>query len=285
MCLEAMTRTELAYFGKPGSFTHLVAKKITLGSKSKLVSKGTVQEVFEYVKSRKTRAGIVPIENSSGGMIPDTVDNLVSEHNDLVIQEEYSLNVRLALLGKKRQVIKKIYSHFAPLDHCAKWLKKNYPDAAPIIVESTTAAAMRAAREKNAAAIAPQSAAKKYKLDVIYFPINAEVRNLTQFFVLGHESAGRAATEPAQETSLSVVLKNKVGSLYHFLKPFADNALNLKRIMSRNIIGQPNTYIFFVGVEASIDNPAMKVAMEEAHSHCSEIRVLGSYPVYPPFES
>jgi chorismate mutase / prephenate dehydratase len=279
-----MNSTELVYFGKPGSFTHLVAQQIS--PKARLISKGTVQEVVDYVQKKKSRRGIVPIENSSGGMIPDTVDHLVSEENrKLMIQEEYALNVRLALLGKKKdRLLKKVYSHFVPFHHCGKWLKENYPDVEQVVVESTSAAALSASQEKYAAAIAPQSAAVDYQLDILHFPINADVRNLTQFFVLGHGS-NKKTKKSKEETSLSVVLKNEIGSLCHFLKPFALHGINLKRITSRNVMGQPNTYIFFVGIEAGMKDKGMIKAMDAARNHCSKIRVLGSYPVYPPFES
>jgi len=275
-----MPPNELVYFGKPGSFTHIVAKQI-VGSE-KLVSRETVQEVFDYVKQDKSRRGIVPIENSSGGMILDTVDNLVAEDLDLKIQEEYAINVQLSLLGKKGASIRKIYSHFAPFHHCDKWLKENYPDAERVVVDSTSAAAQHAAHDKHAAAIAPARTAPEYRLDVIHSGIANDISNVTQFFLLGH---AKSASKDIKETSLSVVLKNEVGSLCHFLKPFATESINLKRIMSRPIVGQPNNYVFFVGIEASTNETPMKKAMEEARRHCTEIRLLGSYPVHPPFES
>jgi chorismate mutase/prephenate dehydratase len=274
-----MSDTELVFFGKPGSFTHIVAEQIA--GNSKLVSRDTVTEVFDYVKKNKSRRGIVPIENSSGGMIEQTVDNLVND-SGLVIQEEYAINVKLALLGKKGRPIKKIYSHFAPFHHCQKWLKNNYPDAAQCIVDSTSAAAQNASREKFAAAIGPISAAAKYKLDAIHYPIGDSDENRTQFFLLGHE---KSKSRNLQQTSLSVVLKNQVGSLCSFLTPFAAEKINLKRIMSQPIIGQPNNYIFFVGVEAPIKDKAMQKAMDAVRPYCKEIRILGSYPVHPPFES
>jgi len=274
-----MPSTELVYFGKPGSFTHIVAEQIP--GKSKLVSRDTVREVFDYVKQHKNARGIVPIENSSGGMIEPTVDNLVNT-TDLIIQEEYAINVKLALLGKKDHAIKKIYSHFAPFHHCQDWLKKHYPDAEQCIVDSTTAAAKLASEERNAAAIAPASAALKYGLYAIHTEIGDSENNLTQCFVLGHE---KSASKNLQQTSLSVVLKNQVGSLYKFLAPYAKEGINLKRIKSQPIIGQPNNYVFFVGVEAPVENKLMKKAMEASRKHCKELRVLGSYPVHPPFES
>ena len=275
-----MSSAELVYFGKPGSFTHLVAQHIP--GDAKLVSKETVQEVFDYVKKDKSRRGIVPVENSSGGMIPDTIDNLVSEDLELTIQEEYALNVQLSLLGRKGQPIKKIYSHFAPFHHCDKWLKENYPDCDRVIKDSTSSAAKHASQEKYAAAIAPLGAAAEYGLDVIQSPIAENIPNLTQFFLLGHS---QLKSRHIQETSLSVVLKNAVGSLYSFLKPFANENINLKRIMSRPIVGQPNNYVFFIGIESPLEDEAMEKAMDGARPFCSEIRVLGSYPVHPPFES
>jgi chorismate mutase/prephenate dehydratase len=274
-----MPSSELVYFGPPGSFTHIVAEQIA--GKSTLVSRGTVTQVFQYVKNKKNARGIVPIENSSGGMIEQTVDNLVND-SDLFIQEEYAINVKLALLGKEGRPIKKIYSHFAPFHHCQNWLKKHYPDAEQSIVDSTSAAAKLASQERYAAAIAPVSAAAKYGLDALHFPIGDSDENLTQFFLLGHE---KTASKNLQQTSLSVVLKNHVGSLCSFLTCFAKESINLKRIMSQPIVGQPNNYVFFIGIEAPINDKAMKTAMSASRSYCKEIRVLGSYPVHPPFES
>ena len=274
-----MFSKELVYFGKPGSFTHIVAGQIA--GKSKLVSRDTVGEVFDYVKKKKNARGIVPIENSSAGMILESVDNLVNDFG-LFIQDEYAINVKLALLGKKGRAVKKIYSHFAPFHHCQNWLKKHYPDAERCVVVSTSAAARLASQERFAAAIAPISAAAKHNLDVLHFPIGDNHENLTQFFLLGHE---KTSSKHVRQTSLSVVLKNQVGSLCSFLTCFAREGINLKRIMSHPIVGQPNNYIFFIGVEAPISDKSMKKAMEASRIYCKKMRILGSYPVHPPFES
>jgi chorismate mutase/prephenate dehydratase len=274
-----MPAQELVYFGKPGSFTHLVAGRIA--GKAKLISRATVGEVFNYVKKKKTARGIVPIENSSAGMIVDTVENLVNEPG-VVVQDEYALNVKLALLGTEGRAVKKIYSHFAPFHHSQGWLKKHYPGAEQCVVDSTSAAARLAAKDKNAASIGPMSAAKKYRLDVLHFPIGDTRQNLTQFFLLGHE---KTVSPGVRQTSVAAVLKNQVGSLCNFLTCFAKEEINLKRIMSQPIVGQPNNYVFFISVEAPISDKAMKRALQASRTYCKVIRVLGSYPVHPPFES
>lgn len=271
---------ELVYFGKPGSFTHLVAKRI--GKNRRLVSKETVAEVLHYVQAAASREGIVPIENSSGGMILDTIDGLVAKTNTLSIRDEYSLNVKLNLMACSSGKITRIYSHFVPFHHCHQWLKLNYPEASQIIVQSTSEAAELASRERGAAAISQKSSAKKYGLKILHQNIGDHAHNLTQFYLLSH---CEKPSVQAIETSLSVVLKNKTGSLYQFLGIFAKNRVNLKRIMSRPLAGTPNGYLFFLSVEASSGDRKMIKSLKEAAKMGAQIRLLGSYPVHRSFES
>ena len=140
-------------------------------------------------------------------------------------------------------------------------------------VSSTSEAVKIVAHEKNAAALATRNAAALYKLDVLEFPVEKHIVNVTQFFTLGHQPNERNS----RETSLLTALKNKCGSLCEFLKPFAKEGVNLKRIVSRNVVGHPNTYVFFLGVEASARDQAMQRALKAAHRHAVEIRLLGSY--------
>ncbi len=271
---------ELVYFGKSGSFTHAIAKKI--GKSRTLISKDTIAEVLDYVRQDLSREAIVPIENSSGGMIVATIDELVSSENSLVIKEEYSLNVKLHLMAKGPSKILKIYSHFVPFHHCTQWLKSNHPHAEQVVVNSTSEAAKLVSMEKNAAAIAQISSAKEYNLKILNRNIGDYATNITQFYLLGHPSKDR---KKGEETSLSVVLRNKAGSLHDFLSIFAKNGVNLKRIMSRPIPGRVNNYVFFFSVEADINDPSMQKSVKQAGKLTPDLRVLGSYPVHPPFDS
>jgi prephenate dehydratase len=272
----------LAYFGKPGSFSHLVAQRIA--PEEALTSRETVADVFQFVRDQPNHLGVVPVENSSAGMIESTIQHLVHERSGLQILAEYALHVRLALLqAKGTQDVKLICSHFAPLQHCQGWLEENFPGVKLEAVDSTTAAAARAAQEPGVAAIAPLSAGSRYGLETIHFPIGGEALNLTQFFLLGQQPL--VHQEARVETSLALVLKNEVGSLCRFLTPFALQKINLKRIKSQNVYGHPNTYIFFVGVEASAQSPQMVEALAAAQPHSQELHILGSYPVFKPFES
>ncbi len=275
-----MKLKELVYFGKSGSFTHTVAKRIS--KSSILVSKSTIQEVVDYVKEDPSRQGVIPIENTSGGMIVDTIDSIVSRTNTLTIQHEYALNIRLHLMVKRSGAIKKIYSHFAPLHHCKNWIKENYPLADCVPVDSTSEAADRASKEKGAAAIAQAVSAQEYGLKIIKRNIGDHPLNITQFYLIGHPSSIKKS---AQETSLSITLKDHVGSLQKALAGFAKYKLNLRRIISRPMGGKINRYLFFLSIDAPIGDPLMDKSIALVRKTSEEVRVLGSYPVHAPFET
>ncbi len=281
--LEAeRSSSSVAYLGPEGSFSHLVARK-RYGNGTTLVPCPSVDEVFDYLDETPDCLAVVPIENSSGGIITATVDRIVSEQSRIHIREEIALNVKLALLGREGDSISKIYSHFAPFHHCEKWLKTHYPKAQQVTTPSTSNAVIFASQEKGSAAIGPRENAERYGLDVLHYPIQAEVPNVTQFFVVGHE-----ANPPSPEntkTSLAVELPDSSGSLFHFLEPFAKSGVNLKRIESRPIMGQPNKYRFFVEIEGSSVDDAAVEALKAAEAVSLRIRNLGSYPASSRFDS
>ncbi|MCB1233746.1 MAG: prephenate dehydratase [Verrucomicrobiae bacterium] len=281
----AMTITDstpVAYLGPEGSFSHLVART-RFGEARELVPRPSVDEVFDYLEGEPETVAIVPIENSSGGIITATVDRILRDDSPFFILEEIALNVKLALLGRENEAVTKIYSHFAPFHHCEKWLKAHYPRAEQIVAPSTSNAVIFASQEPGAAAIGPRDSAERYGLSVLHYPIAAEVPNITQFFVVAH-SPNASAPENAR-TSLAVVLPDSSGSLFRFLEPFAKSAVNLKRIESRPIAGQPNKYRFFVELDGNHADPKVEQALEMARAVSLRIRNLGSYPASARFES
>jgi chorismate mutase/prephenate dehydratase len=269
----------VAFLGPAQTFSHLVAKKRF--PKAKLLPLPSIPEVVEYVRHRRSSLGIVPIENSSSGMIPDTVDLLLDRTFPLCIREELALRVRLALLGRKGATIQTLYSHAAPLYHCRSWIAERLPEAQLRRVSSTAEAARLAAQDPTSGALSTRDAAQLYGLDILEYPVAGDTTNLTQFFVLGHRSV-RAG---AQETSLAVLLKERIGSLCSLLEPFREEGLNLKRIVSHPVMGHPNTYVFFLSVQAAQKDPRFLRALEKARKHAWEMRLLGSYPVRRAYSS
>lgn len=271
----------IACLGPEGSFSHLLTRQRFPDSQTRLMS--SIGDVFDYLSSDSTALGIVPIENSSGGFIIDTVDRLVDERCELQVIEELTLDVKLALLGKPGAQVLSIHSHAMPFFHCDEWLKANYPNARRIVESSTAKAAEKAASIEHAAAIGPRQNAQLHDLDLLHFPIAGEIPNITQFYVLGHQ-----ANQPSLENNRSawvVELPDRPGSLCRFLTPLSEASVNLKRLESRPLRGQPNKYRFYIEIEGSPAQPVVQTALDKAKTDGAVIRSVGAYPARQRFES
>jgi prephenate dehydratase len=273
--------SRIACLGPEGSFSHHVA---TLRFPDQAIQMlASVEEVFDWLEDKPDAQGIVPIENSSGGLILATVDRLMHPRCELKIREELTLDVKLALVGRHGQPVQVIYSHFMPFYHCDEWLKQHYPEVKRVTVASTSMAASRAAQEPNVAAIGSRANAALHGLDILHFPIEEDTVNITQFFLIGHGE--NPASAENNRTALVVELPDKPGILCAFLTPFSEASVSLKRIESRPIRGQPNTYRFYIEIEGSPALAPVSAALEKARSIASSIRSVGSYPSRARFES
>lgn len=278
-----MPTSEIVYLGPEGTYAHRVARK-KYGRNNNLKFKGleSVYCVCEYVAAKPSRKGVIPIENSSSGAIYETVDALLDENLSLKIEEEVAINVKLALLGRKGDDIRTIYSHSAPRKHCGRWIESRYPRAKWIETNSTAAAAKKAFSNEHSAAIGSRLAASLYKLDIIQYPIpGVSELNVTHFFIVSK----RCATLPrAGKTSLAVRLCNRPGALYDFLKPLAEAGINLSRIISRPIEGKPGVFGFFIDVDKG-SGKALRDALRDAQKSTVDMKILGSYPSYRIYQS
>ncbi len=269
----------IAYLGPEHTFSHLVARKRF--PDGPLLPCVSISEVVAFAQAEEDHLGLVPIENSSGGMILETVDLLLDEAQPLFIQEELALHVRLALIGRAGEQPRIVYSHWAPLGHCRHWIERRFPRAELRVAGSTSEAARLSAKTPGAAALATREAAAAAGLAVLHYPVEEGIVNLTQFVLLG----GRKPAPGGGETSLVFSLPQEPGSLCSFLEAFRAERINLKRIVSRPVPGQPNTYVFFVSLEGSDQEGPMERALRKAEGRAIRCRSLGSYPVLAPYES
>ena len=271
----------VACLGPEGSFSHLVTTQCLPDGHTELLT--GVEEVFDWLSDKPDALGVVPIENSSGGLILPTIDRLMDPRCELKIQEELTLDVKLALLGRSGQPIEVIYSHYMPFFHCDEWLKANHPTAKRVPVASTSQAAARAAAEPKAASIGSRGNAQRHGLELLQFPIEENIINITQFFLIGH--AENAPSKNNNRTALIVELPDKPGILCAFLTPFSEASVSLKRIESRPVRGQPNTYRFYIEIEGSEALPVVEAALNMARSIAAGIKIAGAYPTGQRFES
>ncbi len=282
----ALSEPPIAHFGPEGSFANLVAQ-LHFGERD-FVPCQTVGEVFDFVAMDASHCGIVPVENSTGGIIQETIREIARETPGTVqILEEISLDVKLALLGREGTEISQVYSYFAPLDHCRPWLREHYPQAKLSSVGSTSRAAALASAEEGAAAIGSKRSAELHGLDILQFPIADEVPNVTQFLLIGHQGQGRAGAMGKADfkTSLVVKLANEAGSLCRFLSVFDAGGVNLTRIESSPVAGEPNTYRFFIEIDGGEGQETVRAALEAAREVSISTRSVGSYPATRRYQS
>lgn len=286
-----MSSATVAYLGPEGTFSHLVA--LRRYPKNPGLPCATISEVFHAVRAGEAAFGIVPIENSSGGTITETVDLLIEQATTIRIAEELALDVRLALLGKKGAKftsLRSLYSHVMPLRHHRDWILGNLPGVRMIESASTAEAAKKAARSATSAALAAPGAAALYGLSILKFPVRPEAVNVTHFFVITPASASPGAKsviagKARRKTAIVAALPQTSGSLHGFLGPFARAGVNLCRIVSRPVPGQPETYVFYLEVEGSSEEPKVRKALAGARRLAVRLEIPGSYATRPRYRS
>ncbi len=185
--------------------------------------------------------------------------------------------MKLALLGHENNDITTIYSHAIPFNHCDSWLREKLPKAVKSVKQSTAQAAEFAVRDKNSATIASLKASDIYGLDVLEYPLNVAIPNITQFYVLCRKPAKPNGKKI--KTSIAATLFNEPGCLYDFLEPFKHDKINLSRIISRPKYGCPSEYSFFVDIDGNYYETKLQKTIEKIKVACSSLRIIGSYVV------
>ena len=274
VCRSLESRLNIAYFGPEGTFTHQAARK-NFGATSLYVASKSIPDVFTEVEKDRVDYGVVPIENSTEGIVNHTLDMFIE--SDLIISSEISMQIEECLLsvsGRKKDV-KKVYSFPTAIAQCRNWLEDNLPGAQVIEVSSTSEAARRAAKEKDAAAIASEAAAALYGLDIVEKGIEDTKENYTRFLVIGKKEAGASGHD---KTSILFSVKDKVGVLHDMLVPFKKYKINLTKIESRPTKKRAWEYIFFRDFLGHSSETRIKKALSELSRHCMFMKILGSYP-------
>ncbi|MEN6475197.1 MAG: prephenate dehydratase [Syntrophaceae bacterium] len=266
-------RKSIAYLGPDGSYSHEAAALI-FPCDAILIPQPSIEAVIEAVVAGRADMGIAPVENSTEGMVSQTLDLMVSSR--LSVVREILLPIRHCLISQTTMdKITRVFSHPQALAQCRGWLKANLPGAATITTASTSDAALTTAANPNSAAIASEQAARLYGVPVLAANISDSSDNITRFWVL---SRTMIAAPTHAKTSLILTLENKPGSLFHALGAFAEKGINLTKIESRPSRKDPWEYIFFIDFQGSLVEERVQKTMEIIKAHTREIIVLGSYP-------
>jgi chorismate mutase/prephenate dehydratase len=275
----------VGYLGPPGSFSHVAAAR-HFGSSVEFDDLHQIGGVFAEVRQGHVDYGLVPIENSTGGSIVETLDAFRDVRGDLSIYAEVQLEVHHALLANCPPAsVRRIHSKPEVFDQCRQWLGMQFPQAELIPAASSSRAVQTAAEECRVAlqikaepgsgAISSELAGQLYGVNTLFERIEDNPDNVTRFFVLSRQQAKRSGDD---KTSVVFTAADKPGALVRVLSDFDKAGINLSHIDKRPS-GRTNwSYTFFLDALGHREDPAMVRAIGRASAHCQELHVLGSYP-------
>jgi len=274
-CLALEQRLEVAFLGPEGTFTQAAALK-HFGHAVRTVPLAAIPDVFREVESGSCHFGLVPVENSTEGVINHTLDMFMK--SPLRICGEVTLRIHHHLMSRleRPEQIRRVYSHQQSFAQCRGWLDRNLPHAERFSVGSNAEAARMARGEEGAAAIAGEAAAEIYGLDMLVLNIEDEPENTTRFLVIGKNDAPPSGRD---KTSLLLASRNEAGGLYALLVPFYEQGISMTRIESRPSRETLWDYVFFVDIEGHRHDLNALVAFGELEKKAKLFKILGSYPV------
>ena len=275
-CLALEEPIKVAFLGPEGTFTQEAVTK-HFGYSARPVPMSAIDEVFREVEAGAVNYGVVPVENSTEGVVTHTLDNFIN--SSLKICGEVVLRIHQNLLISdvtKTDGITRIYSHSQSLAQCRKWLDANYPNAERIAVSSNADAARRIKGEWHSAAIASATAANIYDLIILNEKIEDMPDNSTRFLIIGTQDVPPSGVD---KTSIVVSMRNEAGALHNLLEPFHRLELDLTRVETRPSRSGAWNYVFFIDFNGHVSDPKVQEALKDVGKKAADLKVLGSYPV------
>lgn len=263
----------IGFLGPEGSFSHTAAIR-KFGQSVDYEAVLDIRGIFDEVSKGHCDLGVVPIENSAGGGVIETLDAFVD--TDVLVCAEVYMAIHHNLLANCRlEEVKKVYSKPEVFAQCQRWLGMTFREANTIAVASTAKAAQMAAEEKFAAAIGSDIAAELYGLKIVCENIEDVANNVTRFLVISKEDARPTGDD---KTSILFSTAHKAGALADVLDVFKKRDVNLTSIESRPSKKRQWEYYFFVDCQGHRKDENLVECLNEVRQHCVQLSVLGSYP-------
>ena len=266
----------VSYLGPEGTFSEQALRR-HFGAAVEALPAASVDEAFRRCEAGEAQFTVVPVENSTEGAVGRTLDLLLV--TPLRICAEVELRVQQNVLSRSASLasVRKIYSHAQSLAQCNGWLAQNLPGVPRVPVASNAEAALRASKEKGAAAVAGEAAAARYRLKVLARSIEDAPNNTTRFLVLGNLDPAPTGRD---RTALVLSAQNKPGAVHALLTPLAAHGVSMTRIESRPSRARSALweYVFFIDVDGHQKDAAVAQAIAELRQKAPYLKILGSYP-------
>jgi chorismate mutase / prephenate dehydratase len=274
-CLALEQPIKVAFLGPEGTFTQEAAIK-HFGASANTVPKAAIDEVFRDVLAGSCNYGVVPVENSTEGVISHTLDSFMDSSVKICGEVELRIHQHFMIgPNTNKDNITRVYSHAQSLAQCRKWLDSNYPNIERVAVSSNAEAARRVKGEWNSAAIAGDMSCDLYELHKLWENIEDRPDNSTRFLIIGREEVGPSGND---KTSIVVSVNNKPGALHDLIEPFRKHDLDMTRLESRPSRSSKWSYVFFIDFAGHQDDPIAAKVLKELTEDVAELKILGSYP-------
>jgi prephenate dehydratase len=274
-------RLNVAFQGEPGAYSEH-AIHLVFGESTDTIPKRSFACVFEAVLSGEAKYGMVPVENTLGGTINETLD-LLHAYPDLTVVGEKQIRIRhnlIGLPGATLDGIRQIFSHPQGLAQCTDFLEQeaSQAEAVPFFDTAGAVAHIAQLQDSTCAAIASSAAASFYHMEIIRDSIETDSSNFTRFYVICREEQAQIfrSTMPVDRVAMVFSVHDRPGSLFQVLQVLSTYGLNMKKLESRPIPGKPWEYAFFIEAEL-IAEPEFKKATEELVNTCASFRILGTF--------
>ena len=264
----------IAYLGPEATFTHQAAVR-RFGSSLKYVALKTIADIFSEVQKGRADYGVVPVENSTEGVVTHTLDMFVDSDLKIVSQSILAIQYCLAGIGGSIKNIKRLHIHPQALGQCRRWVQQHLPGVEILEASSNARSAELASKDKEAAAVTGFLAAEKYGLEILEQDIQDNAANATRFLVLGRQCSPPTGHD---RTSLMISVTDKVGALHEALASFRRAKINLTKIESRPSKRKAWEYFFFIDCDGHAQDKKVARAIDSLGEHCNFVKILGSYP-------
>jgi chorismate mutase/prephenate dehydratase len=278
-CRSLEARQRVAFLGPIGTFSEQATLNY-FGSSIEPIVCPSIDEVFRATSARSSDFGVVPVENSTEGVVARSLDLLLQ--SPLTIVGETSLLVTHNLLRKEpsREGIKVVCAHPQALAQCQGWLSLNLPDAERRAVSSNAEGARLASEDASIAGIASERAASQFGVHVVQRAIQDEAHNRTRFVVVTHVDHHTPCAPTGHDcTSLIVSVDNRPGAVHDMLVPLKRHGVSMTRFESRPARSGQWEYVFFIDLAGHPAQDNVAAALDELRAQCSFFKVLGSYPL------
>jgi chorismate mutase/prephenate dehydratase len=278
-CRALETPTRVAYLGPAGTFSEQAALGY-FGSSMTRVPCASIDEVFRTTTAGAADFGVVPVENSTEGVVARSLDLFL--HTPLFIIGETSLFVRHNLLRRVDALdgISAVLAHPQALAQCHGWLSNHLPNAERRPVASNAEGARLASLDPTLAAIASERAAGEYGLHAVSPAIQDDPHNRTRFAIVTHPQRHPSPQASGHDcTSLVVSVTNRPGAVHDMLVPLKTHGVSMSRFESRPARSGQWEYYFYIDVQGHPAEPRVAAALSELRDACAFFKVLGTYPI------